>query len=163
MAKPKSFFNPNAPDIVLRSLYMKYDIDGNGKLDRNELTSLLKDDLGLTDSQVEAYYLLLDKDGDAKISFDELVSWLKSGERFKNIQDKTRYHRLQKAVKMFKKYDTDGSHSLDREEFKKLFCDCGGKAKKLDAAFASMDEDGNGKIAFQEFLKWLNWIPMEEF
>ncbi|KAK3097454.1 hypothetical protein FSP39_009766 [Pinctada imbricata] len=162
MARATSFFDPNAPDVVLRSLYMKYDKDGSGSLDKNELSSLFKDDLGLTDSQVEAYCLLLDKDGDAKISFDELVSWLKSGERFENLKDKSRYNRLQKAVAMFKKYDKDGNNSLDRNEFKNLFLDVGGKPEKFDAALAQMDRDGNGVIAFQEFLKWLNWIPLDD-
>ncbi|KAK3097326.1 hypothetical protein FSP39_008677 [Pinctada imbricata] len=163
MAKATSFFDPNAPNVVLKSLYLKYDKDGIGKLNKNELTTLFKDDLGMTDSQSEAYSLLLDKDGDANVSFEEFVAWLKSGEKFKNMEDQSRYYKLQKAVSLFKKYDTDGSQTLDNEEFKKLFVEIGGKPSKLEAAVAELDRDGNGRISFQEFLRWLNWIPMEDF
>uniref|UniRef100_A0A194ANQ2 Putative calcium-binding protein B0563.7-like protein n=1 Tax=Pinctada fucata TaxID=50426 RepID=A0A194ANQ2_PINFU len=97
-----------------------------------------------------------------KYRMTNLLSWLKSGERFKNIDDNSRYHRLQHAVTMFQKYDKDGNSSLDRDEFRNLLLDLGEKPERLDSALAAMDTDGNGVIAFQEFLKWLNWIPLDE-
>ena len=159
--KPTTFFDPRAPKVVLKSLFLKYDKDGNGQLNKEELSILFKDDLGFTKDQSEAYALLLDKDGNGQVSFEEFNTWLKSGENFQNINDKSRYQLLKKAVDMFKKYDVDNSQALDREEFKKLFKDVGGKAKNLNAALAELDQNDDNRISFQEFLKWLNWIPLD--
>ena len=159
----KTFFDPNAPAIVLKSLFHKYDKDGSGQLSKAELAVLFKEDLGFNNEQSEAYALLLDKDGNGEVSFDEFNSWLKSGEKFKNINDKSRYFRLKKAVDLFNKYDVDKSHALDREEFKKLFKEVGGKPKKLDEALKELDKDNNNLVSFPEFLRWLNWVPLEEF
>ena len=121
-----SFFDKNVPLIVLKSLFTKYDKDGSGQLNREELKGLFMVDLGLSKEQAESYAYLLDKDGNGKVSFDEFHKWLQSGERFKNINDKSRYHRLKKAVELFKSYDKDESGSLDRDEFEKLFLTFGG-------------------------------------
>ena len=161
--KGRSYFDKNVPDIVLRSLFMKYDKDGSQQLNKEELSGLFQNDLGLNKEQAESYAYLLDKDGNGKVSFEEFRSWLNSGERFKNVNDKSRYHRLRKAVEMFKNYDKDGSGALDREEFKKLFTESGGKPKNLEAALKELDQDNNGLVSFQEFLKWLNWVPLEKW
>ena len=121
-----SFFDKNVPHIVLKSLFTKYDKDGSGQLNREELKGLFVDDLGLSKDQAESYAYLLDKDGNGKVSFDEFNQWLQSGERFKNVNDKSRYYRLKKAVELFKSYDKDGSGALDRGEFEKLFLTFGG-------------------------------------
>ena len=145
------------------SLFYKYDKDGSGQLSKEELVSLFQDDLGFTKEQSDAYSLLLDKDGNNEVSFEEFSGWLKSGEQFKNINDKSRYARLKKAVDLFKSYDKDSSGFLDRNEFKTLFQNVGGKPAKLDKALAELDKDGNNRISFQEFLRWLNWVPLENF
>lgn len=160
-AKATTFFDPKAPTVVLRSLFYKYDKDGSGKLSKDELQTLFVDDLGFTNEQANAYSLLLDKDGDNELSFEEFHIWLKSGEKFQNINDKSRYQKLKKAVDMFKKFDKDESGFLDRGEFKKLFQEVGGKANKMDKALAELDVDGNNRISFQEFLRWLNWVPLD--
>ena len=162
-ARATTFFDPNAPSVVLRSLFYKYDKDGSGQLSKEELVSLFQDDLGFTKEQSDAYSLLLDKDGNNEVSFEEFSGWLKSGEQFKNINDKSRYARLKKAVDLFKSYDKDSSGFLDRNEFKTLFQNVGGKPAKLDKALAELDKDGNNRISFQEFLRWLNWVPLENF
>ncbi|XP_065651178.1 calmodulin, flagellar-like [Hydra vulgaris] len=158
-----TYFDFNTPVIVLKSLFLKYDSDRNNYLNRDELKTLFIEDLGFSTEQCEVYTFLLDKDGNNKISFDEFVSWLKSGEHFKNISNKSRYQRLKKAVEMFKKFDVDNNQSLDRDEFKRLFISLNGDPPKLDAALAELDRDGNNKISFEEFLRWLNWVPLDHF
>lgn len=85
-----SFFDKNVPKIVIRSLFLTYDTDGNDELDKEELGKLFERDLGMTKDQAEAYSMFLDLDGSQTVSFDELQQWLSSGEKFKNINDKTR-------------------------------------------------------------------------
>ncbi|XP_002167840.3 uncharacterized calcium-binding protein B0563.7 [Hydra vulgaris] len=159
----KTYFDSNTPVIVLKSLFLKYDSDRNNYLNRDELKALFIEDLGFSTEQCEVYVFLLDKDGNNKISFEEFVSWLRSSEHFKNISNKPRYQRLKKAVEMFKKFDVDNNQSLDRDEFKRLFTSLNGDPPKLDAALAELDRDGNNRISFEEFLRWLNWVPLDHF
>jgi Ca2+-binding EF-hand superfamily protein len=157
-----SYFDANTPDIVLRSLFMKYDRDGSDGLGVEELRQLLKEDLGMTADQAKTYTLLLDKDGNKNVTFDEFAAWLRSGEKFNTLNDSTRYYYVKKAVEMFNAYDKDGSHTLDHEEFRQVLVSMG-KTADPEKALRSLDKDGNGKISFPEFLKWLNWVPMDEF
>jgi Ca2+-binding EF-hand superfamily protein len=85
-----SYFDKNVPKVVLRSLFMKYDADGSGVLNQKELKQLFQGDLGMTKDQAEAYSMLLDKDGSQTVNFEELHQWLTSGEKFKNVNDKSR-------------------------------------------------------------------------
>lgn len=86
-----SYFDKNVPEVVLQSLFKKYDQDGSGLLSQTELRNLFQSDLGMTKDQAEAYSMLLDKDGSKSVSFEELHQWLSSGEKFKNINDKSRW------------------------------------------------------------------------
>ena len=158
-----SSFDPNAPDIVLKSLFLKYDTDNSGHLGSDELKTLFKDDLALTEDQAQMYALLLDRDGSKNVSFEEFRNWMRSGEYLQNMNDKSRFSVIKQAVDMFKKYDADGSQALDRQEFEKVLVDCGSTPEVVDGALQALDSDGNGTISFLEFLKWLNWVPMDSF
>ena len=89
-----SYFDKNVPKVVLKSLFMKYDVDGSGVLNQQELRQLFEGDLGMKKDEAEAYSMLLDKDGSQTVSFEELHQWLSSGEKFQNINDKSRYSKL---------------------------------------------------------------------
>lgn len=162
MQAGKSYFNAEVPDVVVRSLFHKYDTDGSGNLGKNEMLNLLKDDLGLKDEQARACIMLVDKDGCGEVSFNEFITWLRTENGFRNIDDRSRYYKVQKAIELFKKFDKDGNGTIDREEFKQLFqqfkagnCD----ESQLDNALKSLDTSGDGQISFAEFLAWLNWLP----
>ncbi|XP_031566164.1 probable calcium-binding protein CML25 [Actinia tenebrosa] len=119
MQAGNSFFNFNAPIIVLKSLFQKYDKNGSGFLEEKEIRCLLESDLGLNASQSEIYTLLLDKNGDHSVSFEDFVNWLRSEERFQNIDNSSRYAILSQALDYFKSFDVDDNDSLSLDEFKK--------------------------------------------
>ena len=66
------------------------------------------------------------------------------------------------AVDMFKKYDRDGNKVLDRTEFVQCYTDCGNDPQGVTNVLNIVDRDGNGVVSFYEFLKWLNWMDMED-
>ena len=86
-----SYFDRDVPEVVLRSLFQKYDKSQTGVLSQTEVRDLLQNDFGMKADQAKAYEMLLDEDGSKSISFEELHNWFKSGERFKHIGDSTRY------------------------------------------------------------------------
>ena len=161
MQAGKSYFDKDSPMLVIRSLFQKYDTDGNGVLTEAEIFSFLDGDLGLSEEDINIYTLILDKDGDKMVTFDEFLSWFRSGEHFRLIGNRSRYSLICKAVDLFKKFDADQSETIDREEFIQLMKSLGHKTFNVDEALSALDENGDGVISFWEFLKWLNWIPME--
>ena len=154
-----SYFDENTPDVVLRSLFSKYDADDSGIIENKEARTLLVEDLGMSNEEAEAAILLNDQDGSGSLAFNEFKAWLNKGDGLKNFNDASRYSILSKAVDMFRGYDLNGNGSLDRTEFCRLLNDIGHNDNE-DAALAALDSDKNNKISFPEFLRWLNWIPM---
>ena len=71
----------------------------------------------------------------------------------------SRFFRLKKAVDMFKKFDADGNGSIEKDEFTQLMIAINCPKDKIPDALTTLDTDGDGKISFPEFLKWLNWLP----
>ena len=157
-----NFFDDGVPEIALKSLFKKYDVNGDGWLNKKELSGLFVDDLGLEEDQAEIYNYLLDRNGDNRISFEEFLYWMRSNENLKNATEKHRFWLIRNAVDMFQKYDTNGNWSLDMQELKQMIVEHGGTLEKIEDSLAALDEDKNGRISFHEFLKWLDWVPMDE-
>ena len=155
-----SFFDKKAPQIVVRSLFDKYDTNGNGKLEKAEMQALLEGDLGLDPDKFWVYFLLLDKNGDHDISFEEFNDWLHSEEHFEVLNDKEKFESLAKAFDYFKSFDTDDTDTLDRTQFEEMMKYFGYETVDMDKAFEKMDKDENGKVSFWEFMVWLKWIPV---
>merc|ERR1712142_1150131 len=138
---------------------MKYDENSDEELSESELIKLLKQEMGLNIDEVEIHLYLLDKNGNGSVSFDEFKSWYQSHENLRFVRDGTRFALVKSAIEMFKRYDVDGSFSLDREELKAVIREFNGNPALVDSAMEQLDTDHNGKVSFQEFLTWLNWIP----
>lgn len=160
MACGKSYFSETTPRIVVKSLFSKYDVDGSGRLQRDELMQLLRHDMGMDPKQAEAMALVVDKDGSGSVSFDEFMEWIHDRKALDTVDDHTKYYYTRKAVDMFKKYDKDGNGTIEVNELKQLLKDVN-YSDSLESALQVLDKDGNGKISFPEFLKWLNWVPSD--
>jgi len=110
-----SYFAGDASEI--HSLFSKYDLEKNGKLDKAELKELLEGDLGLSREQSCVYALMIDQAGEHNVTYKEFFNWLRSGERFEYINDKSKFGKICQAMEIFKTYDTDNSDTLDRKQF----------------------------------------------
>ncbi|XP_068682330.1 calmodulin-like protein 3 [Montipora capricornis] len=156
----KSYFDADVPEVVVKSLFRKYDTDDSKRLGKEEMLSLLKDDLGFENDRAQTCILMVDKDGCGEISFDEFISWLRTEKGFGNIDNNSRYSIIEKAVELFKQYDKDGNDTIDKGEFKNLMISLNvTDDKQIDDALEALDTGGDGKISFMEFLAWLNWLP----
>jgi len=60
-------------------------------------------------------------------------------------------------------------HDIDSDIYKHLFAKFElasflplGKKQNVNAGLKELDKDGNGVISFEEMMRWLKWIPIEE-
>ena len=158
-----TFFARDAPEIAIQSLFDKYNLEKNGKLDEEQLRKLLEDDQGLSGEQSCIYFLMLDQAGEHSVTYEEFFNRQRSGERFENINDKSRFGNLCQAMTLFKTYDTDNSDTLDRKQFENLMASFGYHNMNSEELFKELDTHHNGKLSFWEFMKWLNWVPVEVY
>ena len=75
MPQALSYYCSSTPDIVIKSLFNKYDTDDNGRLEIIELHTLLCDDLGLSDEETEAYIFLMDIHNNGSMEYQEFREW----------------------------------------------------------------------------------------
>ena len=98
----KSVFAADVPEVVLKSLFRKYDTDDSKSLGKREMLTLLKEDLGFEDDRAQACILMVDKDGCGEISFGEFILWIRTEKGFGNIDNNSRFYIIQKAIELFK-------------------------------------------------------------
>ena len=156
----RSLIGPDVPQVVIKSIFSKYDKDGSGSLEQTEVLAMMGD-LGLDEKQAELCFMMLDKDGNNNVSEKELMDWLRAGEGYKVVDDPKRYAFVRRVADAFKKYDKDGSGVIEKEEFRALLAS-GGKAWRscddaiIEKALSVADKDGSGTVSFTEFLAWMD-------
>ena len=67
----------------------------------------------------------------------------------------------QEAAAVFKKYDTDLSGDISRQEFAKLHRELQREKlvkQNLDNCIMQLDENGDGVIQFNEFISWIEKV-----
>ena len=149
--------SPEVSKNVVKSLFDKYDEDGSGTLEKGEFLKLLKDDMDLADKSINKCCTSVDKNDDGEVSFDEFLQWFQTDEVFKNVSKSSRFYKIYKAAEKFQQCDTDGSGSMDRQEFAS-FVRSTEYEDKVDELLEKLDADGDGNISFKEFLGCLNWF-----
>jgi Ca2+-binding EF-hand superfamily protein len=158
---------------TIHSLFYKYDRDGSGDIDSNELVNLLSD-LGVTlkdENELSGLLMLVDRDGNGTISFEEFFFWWNKmvtlhsfvrmeanlamigyiGYLFRNAQctsngTLTTEKFAQVYQQLYDTYHVSWSQVYNRQMF------------TTEQAIKELDKDGDGHIAFYELIFWLNWV-----
>ena len=55
----RSLIGPDVPQVVIKSIFSKYDKDGSGSLEQTEVLAMMGD-LGLDEKQAELCFMMLD-------------------------------------------------------------------------------------------------------
>lgn len=152
-------------------LFKIYDLDNSGELDRDELYLVLNDLRkqlslgGLPEDLFSKCFKILDKDGGGTISSEELLGAL---EEIFPILCQPDDEIINFIKKKFRDYDDDDSGYLERNELRMIFdgiCEqmklqnC--EAWRVDYIISIIDDDGNGKIDFDEFMYNYNTLYCE--
>lgn len=141
--------NPTVTLEEAQEGFNEIDANHDGAIDAAEFQRLY-------DAQLQEAFAVVDKDGDGRISFEE---WLEYGRSLN--ADLT-----EEAARVgFERFDLDRDGSLDLAEFKAILASA--KREELRRAeFAAIDENGDGVITFDEYLKYVRTLdqntPQEE-
>lgn len=96
----------------------------------------------------------------ATIGEQEFVKfWKKNSHKFLGMSGPGAEN-LRSAMHMFRKYDPENLGYILKENYAKLCHDLGQVHSNEEALLHSLsflDQDGDGKISFNEFTKWLQW------
>jgi len=134
-------------NIVLKSIFAKFDRNGDNYLSFIEFSKLCSR-LGF---HLKGYqFLYLDINDDNKISFNEFQKWWIKDSKFDLfLIDKTKL--LYQAYELYKKA---GSTFVLFQNYMKNSMEISIDNNTFDA----LDLDGDDKLSFYEFCKWLQWF-----
>ena len=159
-----SSLDASAPEMVVRSVFKKYDKDGNGTIAQRELRELLMD-LGFYVAAEDIPVILkeIDENGRGTIEMNEFTTWWRSNTRFATLQSPQALERTRQAASYFKYFDQDKCGMLSKAEFTPMYADL--LKNKLvpasisaDVAFKTVDRNNSGQVSFNEFMVWLNTV-----
>jgi len=147
----------------LRVMFMQMDNNSDGTLSISELKAGLEWSGVACPADLDALLKEADTDGSGVVDYTEFLA---------ATMDKKLYHQEDVVWTAFKKFDLNGSGSIDRQELAKVLCDesvaealhlggngdesgGGSNSQLLAETFAAVDSNGDGLIDFDEFLQMM--------
>ncbi|KAF6992199.1 hypothetical protein CFC21_009214 [Triticum aestivum] len=134
----------------LRSLFDRFDMDGDGSLTQLELAALLRS-LGLrpTGDESRALLLAIDADGSGTVEFDELARAIAPvlTAHAPRLVDQAQ------LLEVFRAFDRDGNGYISAAELARSMAKLGQPLtfEELRTMMRDADADGDGVISFGEF------------
>merc|ERR550532_1333586 len=142
----------SAQDV--KSIFRKFDKNGDGHLDRSEIKQMLQSSgKNASDQEVEQMFRQGDADGDGLIDIQEftMLMFPAAAQTLTKLQQS--YNSLNDVIAAFRKYDSDGDGHISRSELRGVM----GKFSEqdVDTIFALGDKDQSGGIDYQEFISMM--------
>lgn len=191
-AEEQSIFDMTVEELqdFCLDLFIEFDIDQNGYLDRKEFKAVMKSaKLGLTNKEIRKIMAEADEDGNGRIEYREFVPLmvdiihsLKAKEEALAAQEATD-QRTREEVEMhllhglpreeleammkgvFEMADVDGNGTLSQAEFKECLksAELGLTRKEINLLLSECDVDGDGRVSYTEFLPLCFNVLVERF
>ena len=142
--------------LKLQKEFLECDLDGDGKITREELKDVLrslKGKMKVTEANIEKVVKEADADSDGQIDLREYYHNMTNSDN-KNVIHRALLMRS-KARKAFEQYDTDGSGSITWDEMKQVFEERLGRkleVKEVKEMMKETDENDDGMVDYNEFL-----------
>ena len=170
--------------------FLRYDVDGNGTLDRDEFKALLQDaELGLSKKEMRAVMQEADENDDGVLEYAEFVpvmveiihgmqarasavesAEMDAQEARKSVQMHLLHgmprEELENMMRnVFTSADADGSGYLDRKEFQTCLkhAQLGLTRKEINLLSSEVDANEDGMISYEEFTPLCFNILVERF
>ncbi|KAL9182810.1 hypothetical protein ACHAXT_004089 [Thalassiosira profunda] len=164
-------FGGVSSDEQLRAVFTQIDEDGNGSIDLDELSKVLRES-GAKPKDIKSIFDAVNVDHDKGVSFEEFRSVMQSELPAQHYQSKFRdlvTKEIQTgaggeegkmsepfkaaARRLFNSMDLDGNGSLDCHELRLLLRKLGVDEAEISLLVASVDLDKDGSLTFDEFSK----------
>lgn len=140
----------------IKDTFNLLDTDHDGKLTKNELSTLLRY-TGSLKSEAEMDDLLapIDTDHNGSIDYNEFKKYIIEKNILKSLADEVCYE-MQDAFNVF---DKNGDGFIDKNELKKVLTQIGDKMPEelADEYIKEADLNGDGKIDYNEFCKHMGY------
>merc|ERR1719153_798078 len=138
----------------VKSMFRKFDRNGDGHLDRSEIKQMLQSSgKNASDQDVEQMFSQGDADGDGLIDIQEftLLMFPAAAQTLTKLQQS--YKSLNDVIAAFRKYDSDGDGHISRSELRGVMGQF--SEQDVDSIFALGDKDQSGGIDYQEFISMM--------
>ena len=136
----------------MRDTFREADKDKSGKLNLRELEKLVLAMPGMKKEFAEMILKHADHDRDMMINYEELINMFS----YDDPEDKVKA--------MYRMYDTDKDGSISKRELAKLMSM--GESQigsgMMSLVWSMADEDGDGRLDYDEFCKLLNKYKMNK-
>ncbi|CAK81022.1 unnamed protein product (macronuclear) [Paramecium tetraurelia] len=128
--------------------FQKYDLNKDGQLTKDELLKVYSETLPPERAlkEVNTIFKRIDVNGSGKIDYQEFII---------ATIDQKKYFNREKLLLLFTQIDRDHSGELSRQEIKKLLRDMQIPNNKYEQLVKQLDQDGDGAITQDEFLKMM--------
>merc|ERR1719309_929099 len=138
-----------------KSAFQKFDINGDGVMDKDEMKKMMGFAAGkdVSSSEVDAMFKKGDLDGDGQIDMQEFIKLMfpQTSSSLTKLQEK--YKSLNEVRAAFRKCDSDGDGHISLNELRAMMS--GFSGAEVDAVFALADKDQSGGIDFNEFIAFM--------
>eukprot|EP00746_Dinoflagellata_sp_MGD_P000442 gnl/MRDRNA2_/MRDRNA2_100795_c0_seq1.p1 gnl/MRDRNA2_/MRDRNA2_100795_c0~~gnl/MRDRNA2_/MRDRNA2_100795_c0_seq1.p1 ORF type:complete len:799 (-),score=176.33 gnl/MRDRNA2_/MRDRNA2_100795_c0_seq1:117-2378(-) len=127
-------------DLVAKKIFRRYATgEDQDSLQADDFLLMLRElDGNLSDEEALAWLETIDEDGSGEISLAEFLQ-----------------SKVLRVKRLFDRYDTDGSRSLDKKELMNILRELDDSISEAEAnaLYDCIDIDGNGEVSFCEFLE----------
>ena len=162
-----SLMIPSASDVVakfrsirktvkdVQDAFKQFDADGNGSIDKRELTQALQSSGGnFTQQDIDAIFAAADSDGNGEIDYEEFIALMCPSASDIVEKFRSKYTTLNDVKAAFKRFDRNGDGALSKEELSAAMKSSGDSYSEVEvnAIFSLGDVDGDGEITLEEFI-----------
>jgi len=137
--------------LDVKKAFRKFDSNGDGHLDKNEMKQLLiSSGKNVSDQEVATLFAQGDVDGDGMIDIQEFVKLMFPAATATLTKVQQSFRSLNDVKSAFRKFDSDGDGHISRSELRQVMSSF--SEPEVDSIFALGDKDQSGGIDYQEFI-----------
>merc|ERR1712106_612748 len=139
----------------VQDAFKQFDRNGDGAIDKAELTSALSSTGGnFTKQEIDNIFMAADVDGDGEIDYEEFIALMCPSASDIVEKFRAKYKNVNDVRAAFKRFDRNGDGALEKDELAGALKSSGESYSdvEVDAIFSLGDIDGDGEITLEEFI-----------